>query len=281
MRNLFLLLWRNNFTLLFLLLWSVCFYLVFRNNNFQQTSAFNSANKVAGSVLETVNTVKEYLYLRENNESLARENSKLKGMLSESRYEHDSSDVTITDTLLHQQYTYMSARVVNNSVNRRNNYLTLNRGSLHGVKKDMGVISSSGVVGIVKDVSDHYCTVMSVLHKNTSISTRFKKNNYFGSLVWNGGDPSVATLKEVAKHVKFSKGDTLVTTVYSLVFPEGVMVGVVKDWEVKAGDNFYTINVKLSTSLANLSHVYIVDNLMKKEQKELEALTRSKDKDDN
>jgi rod shape-determining protein MreC len=281
MRNLFLLLWRNNFTLLFLLLWSVCFYLVFRNNNFQQTSAFNSANKVAGSVLETVNTVKEYLYLRENNESLARENSKLKGMLPESRYEHDSSDVTVTDTLLHQQYTYMSARVVNNSVNRRNNYLTLNRGSLHGVKKDMGVISSSGVVGIVKDVSDHYCTVMSVLHKNTSISTRFKKNNYFGSLVWNGGDPSVATLKEVAKHVKFSKGDTLVTTVYSLVFPEGVMVGVVKDWEVKAGDNFYTINVKLSTSLANLSHVYIVDNLMKKEQKELEALTRSKDKDDN
>jgi rod shape-determining protein MreC len=281
MRNLFLLLWRNNFTLLFIVLWSVCFYLVFRNNNFQQTAAFNSANRVTGSLLETVNSVKEYLHLKENNESLARENAMLKGMLPESQYVTDTARVLVKDTVLHQQYTYIAARVVNNSVNRRNNYLTLNRGSMHGVKKDMGVICAGGVVGIVKDVSPHYCTVLSVLHKNTSISTRFKNSNYFGSLVWNGGDPSTATLKEVAKHVKFHKGDSLVTTVYSLVFPEGIMVGTVRDWSVKPGDNFYTINVQLSTGLANLSHVYIVDNLMKREQQELEQITRSKDKDDN
>lgn len=281
MRNLFLLLWRNNFTLLFLFLWSVCFYLIYRNNNFQQTSIFNSSNRVAGSVLESVNSVKAYLYLRENNTSLARENAMLKGMLPESQYVSDSSRSMVSDTVFNQQYTYLSARVVNNSVNRRNNYLTLNRGSVHGVKKDMGVISSNGVVGIVKDVSEHYCTVMSVLHKNTSVSTRFKNSNYFGSLYWKGGDPSKATLGEVAKHVKFNKGDTLVTTVYSMVFPEGVMVGTVTGWQVKAGDNFYTIDVKLSTNFSNISHVYIVDNLKKQEQQQLEALTRSKDKDDN
>jgi rod shape-determining protein MreC len=251
MRNLFLLLWRNNFTLLFLFLWSVCFTLVYRNNNFQQATTFNSASRVSGAILESVNSVKEYIFLKENNERLARENARLKGMVLDARYDSDTVRTLVNDTVFQQQYAYIAAKVVNNSINRRNNYLTLNRGRMHGVKKDMGVIAPTGVVGIVKDVSDHYCTVMSVLHKNTSISTRFKKNNYFGSLVWNGGDNSEATLREVAKHVKFEKGDTLVTTVYSLVFPEGVMVGTVKDFEIRAGDNFYTITVKLSAGLAS------------------------------
>jgi len=281
MRNLFLLLWRNNFTLLFLLLWSVCFILVYRNNNFQQTAAFNSANRISGAVLESINSVKEYIHLKENNESLARENAMLKGMAPQSFYNPDTLKTIVKDTAYKQQYTYIAAKVVNNSVNRRNNYLTLNRGSLQGIRSGMGVISATGIVGIVKDVSAHYCTVMSVLHKNTSISTRFKNNNYFGSLVWDGGDNTEATLKEVAKHVKFAKGDSLVTTVYSRVFPEGIMVGTVKDFEIKAGDNFYTITVLLSTGLANLSHVYVVENLMKQEQEELEDLTRKKDKDDN
>jgi rod shape-determining protein MreC len=176
-----------------------------------------------------------------------------------------------------QQYTFVNARVVNNSIGRRNNFITLDKGTSNGVEKDMGVISSSGVVGIVKDVSLHYCTVMSVLHKNTKISTRFKNSNYFGSLVWNGENHREATFLEIAKHVKFKTGDTLVTTVYSSIFPEGIMVGVVKSWELKPGDNFYKINVKLSTNFANLSHVYIVDNLMKREQLELENKTLSKD----
>ena len=146
---------------------------------------------------------------------------------------------------------------------------------MHGVEKDMGVISSSGVVGIVKDVSEHYCTVMSVLHKNTKISSRFKNNNYFGSLVWEGENSRIGTLLEIAKHVKFNKGDTIVSTVYSSVFPEGIIIGTVDDWEIKPGDNFYKIKVKLSTNFYNLSHVYIVNNLHKKEQLDLENFTNS------
>ena len=277
MRSLFLLLWRNNFTLLFVLLWSLSFILIVRNNNFQQVSVFNSTNKVVASVLEAVNYVKEYINLKENNASLARENSNLKSLLPNTWYENNALRTMVNDTLKSQQYTYITARVVNNSINRRSNYITLDKGSKQGIQKDMGVISSAGVVGIVKDVSDHYCTVMSVLHKNTRISTRFKNNNYFGSLVWDGNDSREATLLEVAKHVKFKTGDTLVTTVYSAIFPEGVMVGVVKKSELKAGDNFYKITVSLSTNFGNLSHVYIVDNLLKQEQRTLESNTVSKD----
>ena len=277
MKSLFLLLWRNNFTLLFLLLWSISFYLVVRNNNFQQVSVFNSTNKIVASLLEAVNYVKEYINLKENNSSLARENSRLKSLLPGTWYEKSALRTMIEDTVRLQQYTYITARVVNNSINRRSNYLTLDKGSLQGVQKDMGVISSAGVVGIVKDVSKHYCTVMGVLHKNTRISTRFQNNNYFGSLVWDGSDSREATLLEIAKHVKFVKGDTLITTVYSSIFPEGVMVGTVKDFELKPGDNFYKITVTLSTNFANLSHVYIVDNLFKNEQRNLETNTVSKD----
>jgi len=277
MRSLFLLLWRNNFTLLFLFLWAICFYLIVRNNNFQQVSVFNSTNKVVANILEAVNYVKEYINLKENNASLARENSNLKSMMPESWYEKNALRTMVDDSTRSQQYTYITGRVVNNSINRRSNYLTLDKGSLHGVKKDMGVISSAGVVGIVKDVSRHYCTVMSVLHKNTRISTRFKNNNYFGSLVWDGSDNTEATLLEVAKHVRFKTGDTLVTTVYSAIFPEGVMVGTVKNSELKPGDNFYRITVSLSTNFGNLSHVYIVDNLYKNEQQMLETNTISKD----
>ena len=220
--------------------------------------------------METVNYVMEYINLKENNASLAQENANLKGRMPESYYSNQSLRTFIDDTTLTQQYTYITARVVNNSVNRRNNYLTLDKGSLHGIHSDMGVISSSGVVGIVKDVSRHYCTVMSVLHKNTRISTKFLHNNYFGSLVWNGGDIRMAMLTDVAKHVKFQKGDTLVTTQYSAVFPEGIMVGVVRGFDIDPGDNFYSITVSLSTDFANLSHVYIVDNMFKNEQQQLE-----------
>jgi rod shape-determining protein MreC len=277
MKSLFLLLWRNNFTLLFVILWSLSFLLIIRNNNFQQVSVFNSTNKVVASVLEAVNYVKEYINLKENNASLARENSNLKSLMPDTWYENKALRTLVNDTLRTQQYSFINARVVNNSINRRSNYLTLDKGSIHGIEKDMGVISSAGVVGIVKDVSEHYSTVMSVLHKNTRISTRFQNSNYFGSLVWDGIDSKEATLLEIARHVKFKTGDTLVTTVYSAIFPEGVMVGVVKNSELKTGDNFYKITVTLSTNFNNLSHVYIVDNLLKNEQQELESNTVSKD----
>ncbi len=277
MKRLFQLLWNNNFTLLFIFLWSISIYLVVLNNRFQQVYVVNSSNRVAASILESMHEVSEYLSLKETNISLSRENAELRSRLASNFYTLSVSDSSINDSLFLQQYTYMPARVVNSTINRRNNYLTLDKGSRHGIKPDMGVISSDGVVGIVKDVSEHYCTVMSLLHKNSRVSARFKKSNYFGSVVWNGEDSREAELLEVAKHVKFKKGDTLVTTVFSTVFPEGVPVGTVSGYELKNDANFFEIDLKLATDYARLTHVYIVKNLLKDEQRKLEMESTTSD----
>ena len=164
----------------------------------------------------------------------------------------------------------MTAKVINNSTNRRNNYLTLNKGSKQGVKPEMGVICSDGIVGIVKDVSEHYCSVISFLHKDSRFSARIKKNGYIGSMVWNGYDETHGTLNDIAKHVKVSKGDTIVTSSYSAIFPDGVFIGIVDEVTSTGGNNFQDITVKLSTPFGKLSYVYIISNLYKDEQKALE-----------
>jgi rod shape-determining protein MreC len=270
MRSLFQLLWRNNFLITFLILEGFSFYFLVQNNKFHNASVLNSANKVTARIYEGVNYVQEYIHLKTNNENLAGENAMLRSSLPDAFYNNSFIRKTVRDTSLLQQYSYIMARVINNSVNKRNNYLTLDKGSLHGIEPEMGVISSTGVVGIVKDVSPHYCTVMSVLHKDTRISTRLKKSAYFGSLEWDGQDPTEATLKQITTSTKIAKGDSLVTTTYSSIFPQDILVGTVKDFSVKPGESFYTIRVKLSSDFSSLSFVYIVGNVLKREQLELE-----------
>ena len=273
MRNLFALILKYNFFLLFLLFESAAVYLMVQNNSFQKASFLNSTNAVSVNVLNVVNDITDYVHLKSTNETLAEENAKLHSMLSEA-YDLNKYQINIVDDPSHkQQYEYISAKVINNSVNKRNNYLTLNQGKLDGVKPEMGVISSGGVVGIVKDVSDHYCSVMSLLHKDFHTSAKLTKSNYFGNLSWEGGNPSQAVVVEIPKHVKLLKGDSLVTTAYSAIFPEGVRVGTIDTFEIKAGENFYTALINLSTNFQNLSYVYIVNNIFKEEQKKLETNT--------
>jgi len=277
MKSLFQFLWRHNFTISFLLLFSVSLYLVILNNRFQQVAVLNSSNRMVASAMELVNSFSEFISLKDANQILARENAFLKSNLMSSYMALSVIDTTVNDSTFFQQYKFTAARVVNNSVNRRNNYITLDKGRIHGIKPDMGVISDAGVVGIVKDVSDHFCTVMSVLHKNSKISTRFKESSYFGSLVWDGLNYRTASLLEIAKHVEFKTGDTLVTTYFSTIFPEGIRVGTVGDFKLDPEDNFYEIDVRLSVDFARLSHVYIVSNILKDEQRKLEELTQKAD----
>ena len=174
------------------------------------------------------------------------------------------------DTILKQQYTFMTSKVINNSTNRRNNYLTLNKGSKQGIKPEMGVICSEGIVGIVKDVSDNYSSVISFLHKDSRFSARIRKSGYIGSMVWNGFDETHGTLNDIAKHVKVSIGDTIVTSSFSTIFPDGVVIGTVAQVSSTGGNNFQDIKVKLSTPFGKLSYVYVISNLFKEEQKALE-----------
>jgi rod shape-determining protein MreC len=272
MRNLFLFLWRFNYFILFLVLEGFCFYLIFQNNNFHHAAYVNSTNSMAAKMNESVNAFKEYLNLKKVSNDLATENSRLRSLLPEVYYSDTAEKKNIIDTVHHQQYSFITAKVINNSVNRRNNYLTLNIGSKQGVKPEMGVVSSEGLVGIVKDVSAHFSSVMSFLHKDSRISAKVKKSGYIGSLVWDGYDAERANLKDIARHVQLEKGDTIVTSSFSSIFPEGIMIGVVDDFRAKEGDNFYDITIKLSTDFGKLSHVYIVNNVLKEEQRQLEKL---------
>lgn len=271
MRNLFVLLWKNNFLILFLLLETFCVYLIVQNNNYQRASFINTSNSVVSSIYETKSGITDYINLKEENIALSQENARLHKQLPAAFINQCRDTTQINDTLLHQQFTYMNAKVVNNTISKRNNYLTLDKGSKNGVKPEMAVISSKGVVGIVKDVSEHFCSVLSLLHKDTKVSAKIKNSAYFGPLEWDGSDYQKASLKAIAKHVPLKKGDTIMTSSHSAIFPEGIMVGVIDNFELKPGDVFYTIEVKLSTNFGNISHVYIVENLLKEEQRKLES----------
>ena len=192
MRNLFILLWKYNFFILFLLMEVFCSYLIVQNNNFHRASFINSTNRVAADIQLVVSEVTDYISLRTTNDALSRENAGLRTIIPDVFYIDSVLEKTVYDSVFKQQYIFMPAKVINNSTNRRNNYLTLNKGSRQGVKPEMGVIAGHGVVGIVKDVSEHFCSVISILHKDSRISTKFKKSNYIGSLVWDGYHASAA-----------------------------------------------------------------------------------------
>ncbi|MCC7533520.1 MAG: rod shape-determining protein MreC [Bacteroidia bacterium] len=272
MRNLLFFIYKYHVFFIFFLLELVAFIIIFRFNNYQKASFLNYTSAVAGNIYNGVSNTQEYFNLRRVNDSLQIENARLRTYQITSYYNNNISINDINDTVYKQQYQYIAAQVVNNSVNKRNNYLTLNRGRLHGIEKEMGVISENGVVGIVMNVSEHYCTVLSLLNSNAKISAKFQKTGAFGSLVWDGIDPKFAKLLDVNKHVPIKIGDVIITSNFSTIFPEGLPIGRVYNHSLEAGDNFHSISIELFTDFSTVHSVYIIKNLFKQEQQELEQL---------
>ena len=159
--------------------------------------------------------------------------------------------------------------MITNSTNRRNNYMMLNKGSKHGIEKDMGVISNNGIVGIIIGVSENYSTVMSVIHKEAKISAKIKKNNQLLNLVWNENTYKNATLTDIPTHIKLVKGDTIITSGFSLIFPEGIMIGIFENYKKQKDRSFNNAVLKFSTDFNNLNYVYVIQNLNKSEQLDL------------
>jgi len=256
---------------LFILFFAVSFILTIRNNSFQRASALNSSNEVIGRAYEKINYFKAYINLNETNLTLAHENAALRALLKSSNYDSEVISRTIRDTLLEPQYSYIEARVINNSVNQKNNYLTVNRGSRHGIKKGMGVISSNGVVGIVLNVSPNFSTIQSLLHSDTRISASLSKSEAFGSLVWgqNAIDPQYAVLRDIPNHVEVEKGEQVVTSGYSL-FPPGIIVGQVEETGITSGSSFLDIRIKLNNDFSTLRYIYIVIDKLSVEKEKLE-----------
>lgn len=283
MKNLALFIWRNYFFFLFLILEVISFYFLVSKNYYQKASFVNSSNAATGSMLEAYSGFTDYLKLKNTNLLLAQENADLKKYTRNSYAIYvdktflKSSVVKLNDTVYRQQYEYFPAKVVNNSVSNQKNYLTLNVGRKQGAERDMAVISSNGIVGIINDVSDNYCSVMSVLHRDLRVSSKIKKDGSFGPLNWNGDSYREALLTDIPTHVKLKPGDTVVTSAYSTVFPEDIMVGTVVSFERKATEYFYTVKVKLSTDFKKLDYVYVVKNFFREEQIELEKKAQKRD----
>ena len=270
MRNLFDFLLKNYFFFLFLLLEIFAAFLIVNNNYYQRSVIINSTNELTGSVRLMYSNITGYFMLKKTNQILAKENAALHNLTERSYIITDRNEYLVDDTAYKQQYTYIGAGVISNSVNKRNNYLMLNMGSNDGIDKDMAVISQRGIVGIIRDVSKHFSSVISVLHKDTRISAKIKKNNYIGTLAWKGIDYRKAYLMDIPTHVKLALGDTVITSGYSHLFPEGIMIGVIENYNILEGDNFYTIKISFLEDYNNLSYVYVVNNLMRNEKLMLE-----------
>ncbi len=279
MRNLVRFLLRYHTFMLFLLLEVVSLILVTRYNNYQRVKFMNSSATMIGNIYEFNSSVWGYFRLGRINDELARENAFLRTQLQE-RIQTGVEQPSVADSIGGATFAFTTAKVVNNSVNRQYNYLTINKGYLHGIKPDMGLINADGVVGVVNQVSKHYSTAISVLNKRLFISAKVKQNGVFGPLAWDGDDYRKAQLKEIPIHIPVNVGDTILTSGHSSIFPEGVMIGTISDVSMKDGENYYKITVDLSVNFKTVSHVDVVEHLKQNEILSLEKKNRSETEND-
>lgn len=249
--------------------------LLFTQNPYQHYVYLSSASSVASSVYSTVGDVTSYFSLRDINDDLQRRNSdleleiyRLKEMIRH-RDEQAYGDTMTVDSIL-RRYDFIIAHVINNTTSRANNYITINKGRLDGVRPEMGVMDQNGIVGVVNIVGDHSARLISLLNPYLRISCKVKGQEHVGSLVWNGESPSEALLEELPSHAVFNPGDTIVTSGYSSMFPEGVPVGTVIEGHRERDDNFFALRVKLFTDFTTLSTVRIINDRLADELREVE-----------
>jgi rod shape-determining protein MreC len=273
MRNLLRFIINNQFIFLFLLIEILSLSLVVQSNKYQQAKYINAAQDLTGYLSQKKSKILQYLYLKEMNLQLVSENQTLKNELEYYKHNNIAKPVIVEDTVHKQHYSYIISKVVNNTVNKQYNFITLDKGSADGVKPEMAVISSNGVVGIVESTTENYSLIISVLNRNLKVSAKLKKNNYFGSFEWPGINYRNGILNEIPLHVNINEGDTLVTSGFSAIFPEGILLGYVTDFTDRGG-NFFKITLQLSNDFKNLNYVYIVTDYRKLEQQTLESLSK-------
>lgn len=251
----------------------------------QGNDLVSSANAVSGLVYQKQNDVKYYFGLKRMNESLLQENARLRQQIAQIH-----SIDTLTDSLVHvaaptdtlnktivryTDYTYRTARVINNSVNASDNYITLNRGSEHGITRNMAVISSVGLVGRVEHVSPHFSAVLSVISSKLRVSARLK-NGTVGVVIWEGRNANTLTMNDVPQQIAVKKGDSVFTSNLSLYFPADILIGTVIKTEPVKKNTLQRIYLKTSADFTKLQYVYVVENKMGKEKEDLEQTAKGK-----
>lgn len=274
MQQIFNFIIRNSNRLLFLLLLGISLTLTIQSHSYHRSRVISSANFLSGGVYERINRVNEYLNLRAENDELVLENARLKSLLFN---KEDTTKAPLPDSIKGvKPADIIVSKVIHNTYNTHENYITLNSGSNEGVKQDMGVINSLGIIGVVDNTSANYSTVVSILNMKSHINAKIKKSNHFGSLTWDGKSTGFVQLEDVPRLASIRKGDTIVTGGQSVIFPEGINIGTVDVIYKKEGTSFYVIKVKLFNDMTNLGHVYVIKSKDREELINLENKNKEK-----
>lgn len=281
MRNLLIFITRYNAFFLFIIFEVAALVIYIKYNSFQKATFINSANVVTGNIYSEVNGFYDYLSLDRVNDSLARENARLRNQLKSSFYIDTVAKHKLNDTVFKQQYTYIAARVINNSTNRNYNYITINRGALDGITVGVGVICNAGIVGKIIAVSPHMAIIQSMLNRYSRFSVMLAKDREIGSIQWGDDfDTKKGLLVDVSTNAQPKLGEAVITSGYSL-FPEGIMVGKVSDLHPKAGSISLSMGVTFAVDYDKLEYVDVVIDQYKNEQDNLEASQKKNDQDNS
>ena len=265
MQQLIYFLRKYNTFIFFLFLEIIAVVLIFNNHSFHKSKFISSANFISGGIYERSSNISDYLNLKEQNKILAEENTQLKNLLQNYQQIIDSVTFSKTkDSLYQQEYTYVNGRITDNNYNTPFNSLTINRGSKDGVKKEMAVINSKGIIGITETVSKNYTRIQSILNKNSKINARLKNSRHFGTLIWNGNDYNTVQLTDIPRQAVYKVGDTIITDGKSAIFPEGILIGTVaKVPETFSASN--AIDITLFNDMSNLNYIDVITSLHKTE----------------
>lgn len=264
---------KNGLFIFYVLLALLAFLFTFRQKVYHKSVLDKTSTQMSGYVDQRISNVTQFFHLKDDNQELQTENAELRKQLELLKGEISESNLgsgPVNNIAFHQTYSFIPVEVINNSVMKNYNMLTINKGSRQGIEKGMGVISGNGVVGYVYKTSDNYARVMSTLNPNARTTVQLKSNKYFGMLAWDGKDPRYAKLQEIPKYIEVAKGDTIETDGKSGVIPGGIMIGTVLKSKIDEVTGELDIVVKLKEDFARLRYAQVVINLEKKEIIEVE-----------
>lgn len=245
-------------------------FFTIQHHSYHKSKFVNSANAISGGIYNKINSINEFFHLKFENQLLIEENTRLKNLLEKKEIEYNKDNFTVIDASKYfQKYEYTVAKVINNNFTKKNNFLTINKGTNDGLMADLGVINSNGVIGVIKNVSSKFSTVLSILNSYSKINIRLKNSSHFGTLVWDGKDYNISQITDIPRQAVIKVGDTIISGGKSVIFPEGIVVGIIKDFKFE-NNQYLEINVTLFNDMSSLGYVQVVKNLQKKEQLNLE-----------
>ncbi|AKD57380.1 rod shape-determining protein MreC [Spirosoma radiotolerans] len=262
---------RSRNFILFVLLEVLCFYFIINTSNYWSVTYFNTSNLYAAKVLALSNAANEYTHLRQVNSDLALENQQLNAQLTKLLQSKPTAPAEYqADSAFADRFKFVVAKVVNNTTQFANNYITIDKGTDDGIRPGMGVISPTGIVGKVKSCNRRFSVITSILHSEYLVSSQLVKLGETGTAKWDGIDPHLIKLDDISLTKPVSKGDSVVTSQYNSTFPPGILVGRVRTVGVQPNQTFHDITLNLATNFSNLSFVYVVENRLQAEQEQLE-----------